>query len=329
MDDALDQPARRLGGVGHQHGPLVPGLAQQLRRDGGEIGPDLRRRAVLQAVVAEDLQIAQQGLVPGQLRAQLRVPEAAAKARHVGEKGALPVLVPDAAVLAAQQLEQGGIAPRRAEDDVLDLRDAVEIEELIIGEDLRLFASRGEQAADLRAHRERAEIAQDRDALVALHDKETVEILDHKDGLADTLLQMGGGQRRPLGGKLARLLQQREEGGGEGIPPGGGIGARDLLEIDAEGAERDLVLRAQMLDLILERVQIGEFMPRSPRLDLFQPEPPGLLIGNVRHIQLLFPRVPRGAKKTTRPFRLPVYHSPPVGTRGRQIDQKIILESKK
>ena len=127
---------------------------------------------------------------------------------------------------------------------------------------------------------------------MALHDKEAVEILDHEDGLTDALLQMGGGQRRPLGGKLARLLQQREEGGGEGIPPGGGIGARNLLEIDAEGAERDLVLRAQMLDLVLERVQIGEFVPRRPGLDLFQPEPPGLLIGNVRHIQLLFPAHP-------------------------------------
>ena len=237
VDDALDQPARRLGGVGHQHGALVPGLTQKLRRDGGEIGPDLRGRAVLQAVVAEDLQIAQQGLVPIQLRAQLRVPEAAAKARHVGEKAALPVLVPDASVLAAQQLEQGGIAPRRAEDDVLDLRDAVKIEKLVVGQDLRLAASRGEQAAHLRAHRQRAEVAQDRHALVPLHDVEAVEILDHEDGLAYALLQVGGGQRRPLGGKLARLLQQREEGGGEGVAPRGGVGARDLLEIDAEDAE--------------------------------------------------------------------------------------------
>ena len=317
VDDALDQTARRLGGVGHQHGALVPGLTQELRRDGGKIGFDLRGRAVLQAVVAEDLQIAQQGLVLGQLRAQVRVPEAAAKARHVGEKAALPVLVPDAPVLAAQQLEQGGIAPRRAEDDVLDLRDAVEIEELIVGEDLRLFAPRGEQAADLRAHRERAEVAQDRHALVTLHDKEAVEILDNEDGLAYALLQMGGGQRRPLGGKLARLLQKREEGGGEGIPPGGGIGARDLLEIDAEGAERDLVLRAQMLDLILERVQIGEFMPRSPRLDLFQPEPPGLLIGNVRHIQLLFPAHPARREENNASFSASSISQPACRDKGK------------
>jgi hypothetical protein len=67
------------------------------------------------------------------------------------------------------------------------------------------------------------------DTLVALLHIEVAQILITNNGIPNALVQMGGAERDPFGGKFAGGGQQRTEVGGEGGDTTGGFGANDPL----------------------------------------------------------------------------------------------------
>ena len=163
------------------------------------------------------------------------------------------------------------------------MRDLVEVQKLIVDLDLRVVGFGRQQALHLGPDRGRAEKAQHGYPLVPLHHIEAVEVFHGGDRVPDTLLQMGGRQVGPLGRKLAVFLQQRIEGGREGLPPAGAAGSHHLVDIHADAAEIHLAEAVQVGQHLLQRREEGVLIPCASDFHFLEPELSGLLIGDVSH----------------------------------------------
>ena len=159
----------------------------------------------------------------------------------------------------------------------------IKVKKLIIDRDLGIVRARRQKAFDLGPHGRRTEKAKNRHALVPLHHVKTVEVFHGHDGVADTLLHMGGGETRPFGGKLASFFQKRIEGRRKRLSSGSRKRSDDLLDIDACAAEIDLVEGAHVRQYLFQRREIRIFVPGCTYFYFFQAQSAGLLIGTCIH----------------------------------------------